>query len=68
MHALSDVAHNEPFRMRFRSNFQRLVAEIEYSHPLKVLRKRILKGSYHLYAPQAKILEGGTKDEIQIFD
>jgi hypothetical protein len=31
------------FRVRFRSNFQRCVAQIVYSHPLKVLRKRTLK-------------------------
>ena len=31
---------NQPFRMRFRSTFQRLLAQIRYSHPLKVLRKR----------------------------
>ncbi len=33
-----------PFRMRFRSTFQRFLAQIRYSHPWKVLRKRILKG------------------------
>ncbi len=33
-----------PFRMRFRSTFQRFLSQIRYSHPWKVLRKRILKG------------------------
>ncbi len=39
---------NEPFRMRFRSTFQRFVAQIRYSNPWKVLRKRTLKGSFVL--------------------
>ena len=34
---------NQHFRVRFRSIFQRLLAQIVYSHPWKVLRKRILK-------------------------
>jgi len=36
---------NQPFRTRFRSTFQRFVAQILYSHPQKVLRKSILKRS-----------------------
>ncbi len=39
---------DEPFRTLFRSTFQRFVAQIEYSHPWKVLRKRIRKGSSDL--------------------
>jgi hypothetical protein len=71
---------DEPFRMRFRSTFQRFVAQIEYSHPWKVLRKRIRnsrrqliplfdKPAFSRFLPsQTKILEGWTKDEFLIFE
>ena len=39
---------NHRFRMRFLSTFQLLVAQIEYSRPLKVLRQRIVKQTHIL--------------------
>jgi hypothetical protein len=39
---------NKHFRTRLRSTFQRFVAQIEYSRPWKVLRKRVLKGFFGL--------------------
>jgi hypothetical protein len=62
----------------FRYTFQWFVAQIEYSRPLKVLRKSgspllsiLPKSSFgrdKLYAPQTTILERGTKEEIRIFE
>jgi hypothetical protein len=71
---------NQPFRMCFPgSTFQRFFAQIEYSHPLKrasrethserlVRPSKIFVWDGKLYAPQTKILEGGTKEEMRIFD
>jgi hypothetical protein len=39
---------NQPFRMCVRNNFQRFVAQMEYSRPWKVLRKHIRKGWFGL--------------------
>jgi len=39
---------NQPFRMCVRNNFQRFVAQIEYSRPWKVLRRHIRKGWFGL--------------------
>jgi hypothetical protein len=41
-------SQNQPFRMCIRNNFQRFVAQIEYSRPWKVLRKHIRKGWFSL--------------------
>ena len=39
---------NKHLRLHFRSTFKRFVAQIMYSHPLKVLRKCSLKGLFIL--------------------
>ncbi len=49
--------------------FQRFVAQIRYSHPWKVLRKRIRRGyPSQTYSPHTKILEVLTTEEIRIFE
>jgi hypothetical protein len=47
--------------MRFRSTFQRFLAQIRYSHPWKVLRKRILKGLQKVRPAVQNLRLGGVK-------
>ena len=54
---------NQPFRIHFRSTFQRFVGQIEDSHPWKALRKRILKGWFGL--PKASF--GRSKVTLYVY-
>jgi hypothetical protein len=70
---------NEPFRVSVRSNPKRSQTTVLEGH-VNVLIDSVLPAhssfgmvklhaqSPQIYAPQTKILEGLTKDEIQIFD
>ncbi len=56
---------DQPFRMGFRSTFQRFVAQIEYSRPWKVLRKRIRKSWFDL--PKSSFGRGKVELDMHIF-